>query len=81
MSATPPDVPHLSIRARAEMALRQAAAQAAAEHKRLGHPLVIWRDGKVVLVPPEEIMVPEIPWLNGASTNGVPEVPPQESGK
>ncbi len=24
-------------------------------HKRLGHPIYIWKDGKVVCVPPEEI--------------------------
>ncbi len=38
-------------------ALRQAAREAHQRHKALGHPIVIWRDGKVVLVPPEEIEV------------------------
>jgi len=34
----------------------QAAGQSAwRRHKALGHPIVIWRDGKVVTVPPEEI--------------------------
>lgn len=28
-------------------------------HKRLGHSIVTWRDGKVVWIPPEEI--PEYP--------------------
>ncbi len=28
-------------------------------HKLLGHPIVIWRDGKVVWVPPEEIELPD----------------------
>lgn len=33
----------------------QAGREAIARHKALGHPIVIWRDGKVVIVPPEEI--------------------------
>ena len=28
-------------------------------HKRLGNPIVVWRDGKVVWVPAEEIQVPD----------------------
>jgi hypothetical protein len=42
---------------RAEMALKEAVADAIAEHKRMGHFLVVWRDGKVVKIPPEEIVV------------------------
>ncbi len=33
----------------------RAGREAIARHKALGHPIVIWRDGKVVVVPPEEI--------------------------
>ncbi len=32
-------------------------ADARSLHKALGVPIVIWRDGKVVEVPPEEIVV------------------------
>jgi hypothetical protein len=35
-------------------ALREAVGDVIAEHKRLGMPLIFWRDGKVVEVPPEE---------------------------
>ena len=35
----------------------QAGREALARHKALGIPVVIWRDGKVVEVPPEEIEV------------------------
>lgn len=35
----------------------QAGREAMARHKALGHPIVIWRDGKVVVVPPEDIEV------------------------
>lgn len=40
---------------RAEMALKEAVADAIAEHKRQGHPVAVWRDGKTILIPPEEI--------------------------
>jgi hypothetical protein len=43
---------------RAEMALKEAVADAIAEHKRMGRSIVVWRDGKVVKIPPEEIVVP-----------------------
>jgi hypothetical protein len=46
---------------RAEMALKEAVAEAIAEHKRRGHPIVIWQDGKVVTIPPEDIVVPSVP--------------------
>lgn len=38
-------------------AVRQAGSDARLKHKQLGMPLVVWRDGQVVLVPPEEIVV------------------------
>lgn len=41
----------------AEKALREAVAEAIAEHKLRGHPIIVWRDGKVVSIPPEEIAV------------------------
>ena len=43
---------------RAEMALKEAVAEAIAEHKRMGRSIVVWKDGKVVTIPPEEIAVP-----------------------
>ena len=27
-------------------------------HKRLGNPIAAWKDGKVVIIPPEEIVIP-----------------------
>lgn len=38
-----------------ERALKRAAANAIEEHRRAGLPLVIWRDGKTVLVSAEEL--------------------------
>lgn len=40
---------------KAEMALKVAVAEAIAEHKRRGNPIVVWRNGKVVKVAPEDI--------------------------
>ena len=44
----------------AEEALKVAVAEAIAEHKRNGHPIAVWRDGKVIIVPPDQIVVPEV---------------------
>jgi isoaspartyl peptidase/L-asparaginase-like protein (Ntn-hydrolase superfamily) len=36
-------------------ALRRAVREALSRHKKLGNSIAVWRDGKVVIVPPEEI--------------------------
>lgn len=33
----------------------RAVARAWAEHKRAGRPIVIWRNGQIVLLPPDQI--------------------------
>jgi hypothetical protein len=38
-------------------ALARAGRDARLKHKQLGVPLVVWRDGQVVEIPPEEIVV------------------------
>jgi hypothetical protein len=38
-------------------ALRRAVREALIRHKKLGNSIAVWRDGKVVIVPPEEIEV------------------------
>jgi hypothetical protein len=53
------DISKLPLKVKAEMALKEAVAEAIAEHKRRGNPIAIWRDGKAVWIPPEEIVVPE----------------------
>ena len=40
-------------------AIRQAVREALLDHKRAGNPVAIWRDGKSVVIPPEEIVVPD----------------------
>ncbi len=33
-----------------------AVALAVEEHRRMGNPIAVWRDGRVVLIPAEEIV-------------------------
>ena len=40
-----------------EKILQRAVNHALLMHKRLGNPIAIWKDGKVVIVPPEEIII------------------------
>lgn len=48
-------------------ALRRATRSALLEHKRTGNPVASWKDGKVVIIPAEEIQVEETPGdLNGS---------------
>lgn len=44
---------------RAEEALQKAVAEAIAEHRRNGVPIAIWRNGKVVYIPADQIEVRE----------------------
>ena len=43
----------------AHEALRRAVAEAIAEHRRNGVPIAIWRNGKVVRIPADQIEVRE----------------------
>lgn len=54
------DILKLPLDVRAEMALKEAVAGALAEHKRRGNSIAVWRDGKAVWVPPDEIVIPKI---------------------
>lgn len=42
---------------RVDAAIREAVHEALCRHKRLGHTVVSWENGQVVLIPPEEIPV------------------------
>ena len=42
----------LSLGDMALAALRDAVARVIEEHRRDGQPLAVWKDGKVVLIPP-----------------------------
>ena len=40
-------------------AIAKGVREAMRRHKLLGEPIVVWRNGKVVWVPAEEIIVPD----------------------
>jgi len=51
----PRSILKLPLHVRAEMARKAAVKKAIAEHARQGHPIYVWRDGKVVEVSAEEL--------------------------
>jgi hypothetical protein len=55
MISPPMNILDLPLEERALMALQEAVRGVIEEHIREGLPLYIWRDGKVVAVPPEEL--------------------------
>ena len=56
---------------RAEQALKEAVAEAIADHKRNGDPIVVWQDGKVVKVAADQIEI-----RGPTAVNGVRQNPP-----
>ena len=48
-----------SDRALIEKALREAATRALRRHKKLGNSVVVSQDGKMVVLEPEDIVLPE----------------------
>jgi hypothetical protein len=42
-----------------DLALKQAVQEALWRHKQAGNPVVAWRNGKIVWIPPKEITVLE----------------------
>ena len=44
------------INVKAEKAIKKAVAKTIQEHARTGDPVVIWRDGKVVLVQAKKLL-------------------------
>ncbi len=47
-----------------EAAMQQAVREAVIRHKRMGWPMVIWRDEQVVWVPAEELVIDESDPIN-----------------
>jgi hypothetical protein len=68
MSKPSKDVLRLPLEERAEIAFKVAVAKAIDEHARLGLPIYIWRDGKVVELSPEEVR--KLQKSNGEAESG-----------
>jgi hypothetical protein len=55
------DHKNMSLGDMAEEALRKAVARVVEEHRKSGEPLAVWRDGKVVRVPADQLQGYEEP--------------------
>ena len=55
MKKPPANVLELPLEIRAEMALKAGVEKVMEEHAREGLPIYIWRDGRIVEVPAEEL--------------------------
>ena len=51
------DFSNEELRRRIDIGVRRGVAKALAEHKNSGHSIAIWKDGKVAIIPPEDIRV------------------------
>ncbi len=60
MIEEPLNVLELPMPARGLMALKVAVKKAIEEHAREGLPIYVWRDGKVVEIPPDELRAQSI---------------------
>jgi hypothetical protein len=49
-----------------EQVLRRAVQHALLMHKRLGNPVAIWKDGKVIVLAPDEIAFDDSPECSSA---------------
>jgi hypothetical protein len=52
-----------------ERVFRLAVREELMMHKRIGNPIATWKDGKVVIVPPEEIEIPPDPFAEPDDVN------------
>lgn len=55
MTKPPPNILELPLEERAVMAFKIAVEKVIIEHARTGRPFYIWRDGKVIAMPREEL--------------------------
>jgi len=60
MIKEPPNVLELPMPERGLVALKAAVKKAIEEHTQEGLPIYIWRDGRVVEVPPDELRAQSI---------------------
>jgi hypothetical protein len=67
---------------RAEEALREAVAEAIAEYRHNGVPIAIWRNGKVVRIPSDQIEVrePQVEYKVSCKKRNKPEKQLYHSG-
>jgi len=54
------NIAELSLASKAELALQAAVSQVIEAHKRAREPLVIWREGRIVRLAPEQAAPPQV---------------------
>lgn len=59
VKGTPLDRGRLMASGAVDEAMREAVRHALLTHKRAGNPVASWKDGRVVIIPAEEIQVEE----------------------
>jgi len=64
----------LENREKFDKALRRAVRAALLDHKQAGNTVVTWQDGKVVLVAPEDIVIPPDPDEDSSSPASPPSL-------
>jgi hypothetical protein len=53
------NISELPLDVKAKMALKEAVAEVIRAHRRSGQPLAIWREGRVVMLPPDQATIVE----------------------
>jgi len=61
-------------------AMKTAVARVVRDHRRRGAPMPVWRDGKVVLVPPDQPMVVREAADDSYQTDSRPAAEPDNAG-
>lgn len=56
-------------------AMARGVFAALRHHKELGRPIVVWNDGRIVRIPPEEIVVPDAGESRKGISDGTPGRP------
>lgn len=51
------DIKKLSVPEKAELAMKAAVKKTMTEHKKRGEPVAVWKDGKSVWLPADEIKI------------------------
>jgi hypothetical protein len=51
---------------RIQRAFRAGVRRALMRHKRLGESVAVWREGRVVIIPPDQINIPDVESPSGS---------------
>lgn len=66
----------LSLEIKAETALKHAVGKVIEVHRRTGEPLVVWQDGRIVLLAPDQAVSPHVALQEATDVARHPPSPP-----